>query len=194
MRKKQNTKAATTTADGREKGKSTVTGRKEKSAKKATTTTVTDENMENEVPSKSGAASKVKKVNAKSGKPATEGTEMTKLEKGASTMYWAYKAFQAAQLCCGDVTVIAELASELLDEGMAETMSNPALVGDAVEAVFSLHGGVKKFRKSTTNFSDFSTELSNQFKLQGEPVHCAKKAGASVGRTRGLGKECPTGE
>lgn len=171
--KKKNIKAATITKDDKKKStKSTSTSGKAKSTKKMTKTAA-DGKKQTKKPSKSGAVSKVKKSKAKSGKCAAGNTEMTKLKKGASVAYWAYKAYQVARLCCGDVTVVAQLASELLDEGNLELLKDPSLIVDAVEGVFNLYGGLKKFRKSVKKFSVFSRDLSNQFRIQGMPAHCA---------------------
>lgn len=64
------------------------------------------------------------------------------------------------QLCVGDITVLGEVAGELLAEGIFEGIAcNPGLVVDAVESVVSLNGGVKKFQKNCNNFAKFSVRV-----------------------------------
>ncbi len=61
------------------------------------------------------------------------------------------------QICSGDVTALAEIATELLGEGLcAGAVANPALVVEAVENVVGAYGGIKAFRKNVNNFAQFS--------------------------------------
>lgn len=66
-------------------------------------------------------------------------------------------ALFCAQLCSGDVTALAEIAAELLDEGLcAGLVANPGMILEAVEAVVSAYGGIQSFRKNVKNFAQFS--------------------------------------
>lgn len=57
----------------------------------------------------------------------------------------------------GDVTVLAEIATELLGEGLcAGAVANPDMVVEAVEAVVGAQGGIKEFQKNVKNFAQFS--------------------------------------
>lgn len=65
-----------------------------------------------------------------------------------------------SQVCSGDVTALAEIATELLGEGLcAGAVANPGMVVEAVEAVVGAQGGIKAFRKNIKNFAQFSASM-----------------------------------
>lgn len=65
--------------------------------------------------------------------------------------------FFRTQMCSGDLTVLAEIAAELLEEGFcAGVVANPGMIMEAVEAVVNGYGGIKSFRKNVKNFAQFS--------------------------------------
>lgn len=69
-------------------------------------------------------------------------------------IHYFYFSFK---VCSGDVTALAEIATELLGEGLcAGAVANPEMVVEAVENVVSAYGGIKQFRKSVKNFAQFS--------------------------------------
>ena len=66
-------------------------------------------------------------------------------------------------MCSGDVTALAEIATELLGEGLcAGAVANPGMVVEAVEAVVGAQGGIKAFRRNIKNFAQFSVSVSIQ--------------------------------
>ncbi|CAN0441513.1 unnamed protein product [Ascophyllum nodosum] len=98
----------------------------------------------------------------------------SKLRNAGAMAYWGYKAFQALRACSGDVTVIAEIAGELLGQGLiAGVVADPEKLVQAVENVVNLHDGIKGFRSSITNFSLFSQALAKQLALCGDKVDSA---------------------
>lgn len=70
------------------------------------------------------------------------------------------------QVCSGDVTALAEIATELLAEGLcAGAVANPGMVVEAVEAMVGAYGGIKSFRKNVRNFAQFSVSNSSCFRV-----------------------------
>ncbi|CAM9535502.1 unnamed protein product [Scytosiphon promiscuus] len=113
---------------------------------------------------------KTTKTTKKKAKPKKDLTQASKLRNGGAAAYWGYKAFQAMRVCSGDVTVVAEIATELLAEGVcAGAVANPGMVVEAVEAVVDSYGGMKAFRTNVTNFAQFSGALSKQLNSDGKP-------------------------
>ena len=99
----------------------------------------------------------------------SDGSSTTKLPSFIRTAFP-----HACQACSGDVTVIAEIAGELLGQGLiAGVVADPEKLVQAVENVVNLHDGIKGFRSSITNFSLFSQALAKQLALCGDKVDSA---------------------